>query len=85
MQCRLVNFSVQTKCEFARFDFLRIAELHFDGNRADHRHPVAVVDDALHVVDEELPLVAERRAALEGRPRDLAELPDARLDAFLAQ
>jgi hypothetical protein len=42
-----VNFSAQTKRKFSRFDFLRIAKLHFDGNGADDRHPVAVIDDAL--------------------------------------
>jgi hypothetical protein len=42
-----VDFSAQTKRKFARFDFLRIAQLHFDGNGADDRHPVVVIDDAL--------------------------------------
>jgi hypothetical protein len=43
----LGRFSAKTKIKFARFNFSRIAQLHFDGHRADHRHPVAVVDDAL--------------------------------------
>jgi hypothetical protein len=47
--------------------------LRFDGHRADHRHPVAVVDDALHVVDGELPLVVKGRAALEAQPYGLPE------------
>jgi hypothetical protein len=38
---------MKNKRKFARFDFLRIAQLHFDGNGADDRHPVAVVDGAL--------------------------------------
>jgi hypothetical protein len=52
-----VDFSAQTKCNFAHFDFLRIAQLHFDGNGADDRDPVVVIDDALHMLDQELPLV----------------------------
>lgn len=68
-----------------RFDFLRIAQLHLDGNGADHRHPVVVVDDALHELDQKPPLVAKRRAVLESCPGNLAELPDAELDAFLVQ
>ncbi len=47
MQSRFVDFSAQTKRNFAHLDFLRIAQLHFDGNGADDRHPVAVIDDAL--------------------------------------
>jgi hypothetical protein len=54
------------KRKFARFDFMRIAQLHFDGNGADDRHPVAVIDDALHVLDQKLPLAVKRRAVLEG-------------------
>ena len=65
VQCRFVNFSAKTKCKFSRFNFLRIAQLHFDGHRADDRHPVAVIDDALHEIRKELPLVVERLAALE--------------------
>jgi hypothetical protein len=38
-----VDFSAQTKRNFASFDFLRIAQLHFDGNGADDRHPVVVI------------------------------------------
>jgi hypothetical protein len=45
---------------------LRIAQLHFDGNGADDRHPVVVIDDPLHMLDQELPLVVKRRAVLEG-------------------
>jgi len=37
VQSRFVDFSAQTKRKFARFDFLRIAELHIDGNGADDR------------------------------------------------
>jgi hypothetical protein len=47
VQRRFVNFSAKTKIKFARFDFSRIAQLHFDGNGADDRHPVVVIDDAL--------------------------------------
>jgi hypothetical protein len=45
---------------------LRIAKLHFYGNGTDDRHPVAVKDDALHMLHQELPLVVKRRAVLEG-------------------
>jgi hypothetical protein len=45
VQSRFVDFSAQPKCNFARFDFLRIAQLHFDGNGADDRYPVVVIDD----------------------------------------
>jgi hypothetical protein len=31
VQCRFVNFSAKTKQKFARFNFLRIAQLHFMG------------------------------------------------------
>jgi hypothetical protein len=85
VQCRSVDLTAQTKREFACFDFLRIAQLHFDGNRADHRHPVAVVDDPLHMLDQEPPLVVESRAVLEANASNVAELPDAQLDAFLLQ
>jgi hypothetical protein len=47
VQSRFVDFFAQTKCNFARFDFSRIAQLYFDENGADDRHPVAVIDDAL--------------------------------------
>jgi hypothetical protein len=47
VQSRFVDFSAQTKRNFPRFDFLRLADLHFDRNGADDRHPVAVIDDAL--------------------------------------
>jgi hypothetical protein len=66
-----VDFSAQTKRKFARFDFSRIAQLHFDGNGADDRHPVVVVYDALHVLDQELPLVVKCRAVLEACPRSV--------------
>ena len=52
-QRRFVDLAAKTKREFARFDFLRIAQLHFDGNVADHRQPVAVIDDPVHVLDQE--------------------------------
>jgi hypothetical protein len=64
---------------------LRIAQLHFGGNGADHRHPIAVIDDSLHEIAEELPLVVKAHAVLETRPGNLAELPDAQLDAFLVR
>ena len=79
MQRRFVDLAAKTKREFARFDFLRIAQLHFDGHRADQRHPVAVVEDALHVCDQELPLAVKGGAALEACPRNVPELPDAEL------
>jgi hypothetical protein len=47
VQRRRIDFAAKTKRKFARFDFLRIAQLHFDGNGADDRHPVVVIDDAL--------------------------------------
>jgi hypothetical protein len=82
VQCRFVDFSAQTKRKFARFDFLRVAQLHFDRHRTDHRHPVAVINDALYKIDQELPLVLEGGRALKACPRSVAELPDADLDAF---
>ena len=36
-----------------------------DGNGANHHHPVVVIDDALHMLDQELPLVVKRRAVHE--------------------
>ena len=65
VQHRRVNFAAKTERNFSRFDFLRIAQLHFDGNGADDRHAVVVIDDALHMLDQELPLVVKRRAVLE--------------------
>jgi hypothetical protein len=55
-------WTAKTKRKFARFDFLRLADLHFDGNGA----PVAVIDDALHLLQQKLPLVLKRRTVLEG-------------------
>jgi hypothetical protein len=43
------------------------------------------MDDPLHMLDQELPLVVKRRAVLEACPRNVAELADAELDAFLVQ
>jgi 1,6-anhydro-N-acetylmuramate kinase len=65
------GLAAKTKRKFARFDFLRLADLHFDGTGA----PVAVIDDALHVFDEELQLVVKCRAVLEACPRNVAEMP----------
>jgi len=45
-----VDFFAQTKRNFAHFDFLRIAQLHFDGNGADDRHTVSPA--AASIVDE---------------------------------
>ena len=85
VQRRFVDLTAKTKREFGRFDFLRIAQLHFDRYRADHRQPVAVINDALHMLDEELPLVVKDGAVLEAGEGNFAELPDAQLDAFLVQ
>jgi len=85
VQRRFVDLTAKTKREFARFDFLRIGQLHFDRYRADHRQPVAVINDALHMLDEELPLVVKDGAVLEAGEGNFAELPDAQLDAFLVQ
>jgi len=85
VQRRFVDLTAKTKREFGRFDFLRIAQLHFYRYRADHRQPVAVINDALHMLDEELPLVVKDGAVLEAGEGNFAELPDAQLDAFLVQ
>ena len=81
-QCRFFNLAAKTKRNFARFDFLRTAQLHFDRNGADHRHAVAVIHHLLHEIRKELPLVIKGRAALEAYPRNVTKLPDARLDAL---
>ena len=75
VQRRSVDLTAQTKREFACFDFLRIAQLHFDGNYANRRHPVAVVEDPLHMVDQEPPLVVESRALLGANACNVADLP----------
>jgi hypothetical protein len=49
------------------FRFLANYSIAFDENGADDRHPVvAIIDDALHMLHQELPLVVKRRAVLEG-------------------
>jgi len=85
VQNRFINFAAKTKCKFAPFNFSRIADLRFDRNGADHRHPVAAVGDALQIVDQEMLLVVEAGAALEPGSCRVAKLPDVHVDALLVQ
>ena len=59
---KVQSISSQIKRNFSRFDILRIAKSHFDGNGADDRHPVALKDYPTHVFDEELALVVKLAA-----------------------
>lgn len=76
-----LSISPRRQKHFSRFEFLHFTDLRFDGNRADHRHSVPVVHDALDEIGEELALILQAGAILE-QPMMRRHVPIKRGDQF---